>query len=48
VFISFYLCREKSEKGRLNLKNNGLWGKDRDLCVIKTKTIGLLCKISDV
>jgi hypothetical protein len=26
----------------------GLWWKGRDLCVIRTKTIGLLCKVSNV
>jgi hypothetical protein len=30
------------------LRNMGWWCKDRDLIVIKTKAIGLLCKISDV
>jgi hypothetical protein len=46
--LNLYLYRKESVKGRLNLKKNGFLWEGRDLCVIKTKTIGLLCKIVDV
>jgi hypothetical protein len=46
--LNLYLYRKESVKGRLNLKKNGVLCEDRDLGAIKTKTIGLLCKIVDV
>jgi hypothetical protein len=46
--LNLYYYREESVKDRLDLKKNGFLCKSRDLCVIKIKTIGLLCKIVDV
>jgi hypothetical protein len=45
--LNLYHYRKESVKDRLNLKKNGFLCEDRDLCVIKTKIIGLLCKIAD-
>jgi hypothetical protein len=46
--LNLYCYREESVKDRLDLKKNEFLCENRDLCVIKIKTIGPLCKMVEV